>query len=136
MTQQSIGGMSMSNPFSIRRSCEAGVSLIFLEGYLDAHTAPAFEEAIQKEVDADLFRIVVDCQKLDYISSAGLGVFMSFVEDVRDRQGDIKICGLTPNVKEVFDILGFPQIFEVLDSVQTAQLRFAGSGAGGPRGNI
>ena len=127
----------MSNPFSIRRAQEDALSVICLEGYLDAHTAPLFEDAIQKEVDANLCRIIVDCQKLDYISSAGLGVFMSFVEDVRDRGGDIKICGLTSNVREVFDILGFPQIFDVLDDIQAARQRFTlGPAAGGPHGNV
>ncbi len=127
----------MSNPFSIRRFREDRISVICLEGYLDAHTAPAFEDAIQKEVDADLCRIIVDCQKLNYISSAGLGVFMSYVEDVRERNGDIKICGLTSNVREVFEILGFPQIFEVHENVQAARQRFASASvAGGGHGNI
>ncbi len=127
----------MSNPFSICRVQEDGFSVFCLEGYLDAHTAPAFEDAIQKEVDANLCRIIVDCRNLDYISSAGLGVFMSFVEDVRERQGDIKICGLTSNVKEVFDILGFPQIFDVLENVQAARQRFASASAtGGRRGEL
>jgi anti-sigma B factor antagonist len=127
----------MSNPFSIRRSQEDGFSVFSLGGYLDAHTAPAFEDAIQQEVDANLCRIIVDCRNLDYISSAGLGVFMSFVEDVRERQGDIKICGLNSNVKEVFDILGFPQIFDVLENVQAARQRFASApGTGGVLGDL
>ncbi len=127
----------MSNQFSMHRSQEEGLSVFSLEGYLDAHTASAFEDAIQKEVDADLCRIIVDCGKLDYISSAGLGVFMSFVEDVRERDGDIKICSLNANVKEVFDLLGFPQIFDVLENIQAARRRFASaSAAGGPNGRI
>ncbi len=127
----------MSNQFSIRRSREERLSVFSLEGYLDAHTAPAFEDAIQKEVDADLCRIIVDCGKLDYISSAGLGVFMSFVEDVRERDGDIKICALNANVKEVFDLLGFPQIFDVLENVQAARMSFAAaSGKGGQSGEF
>jgi anti-sigma B factor antagonist len=127
----------MPNPFTIRRCEQDGFSVICLEGYLDAHTAPAFEEAIQKEVDANLCRIIVDCEKLDYISSAGLGVFMSFVEDVRDRKGDIKICSLTSNVREVFEILGFPQIFDVVDNVEAARQRFASAyEAGGQHGGI
>lgn len=114
----------MANPFAIQTSVEDGLSIVALEGFVDAHTAPQFEDAIQKAVDAGSIRIVVNCEKLNYISSAGLGVFMSFIEEVRDRGGDIKICGLTPKVKHTFEILGFQDIFEMLDDQQTALQRF------------
>lgn len=117
----------MSNPFSIGTSSQGGLSVIQLEGYLDAHTAPQFEQAIQSEVDAGRHRLVVDCEKLTYISSAGLGVFMGFVEEVREQGGDIKICGLTPKVRQVFDILGFAEIYDICDDRAAAVQRFAES---------
>lgn len=117
----------MPNPFSLKRSSQGNLSVIHLEGYLDAHTAPQFEQAVQEEIDAGRYRIVVDCASLTYISSAGLGVFMSFIEEVREQNGDIKICGLTPKVKQVFDILGFPEIFDLCDSYPDAVHRFAES---------
>jgi anti-sigma B factor antagonist len=114
----------VANPFAIQTSLENDLSIVALEGFVDAHTAPQFEDAIQKAVDSGTVRIVVDCEKLNYISSAGLGVFMSFIEEVRDRGGDIKICGLTPKVRHTFEILGFQDIFEMLDDQQTALRRF------------
>ncbi|MCG3160113.1 MAG: putative anti-sigma factor antagonist BtrV [Acidobacteria bacterium] len=114
----------MANPFAIQASVEDGLSIVAIEGFVDAHTAPQFENAIQQSVDAGRLRIVVNCEKLNYISSAGLGVFMSFIEEVRERGGDIKICGLTPKVKHTFEILGFQDIFEMLDDQQTAIQRF------------
>jgi anti-sigma B factor antagonist len=117
----------VANPFAIQTSIGNGendLSIVALEGFVDAHTAPQFEDAIQKAVDTGSVRIVVNCEKLNYISSAGLGVFMSFIEEVRDRGGDIKICGLTPKVRHTFEILGFQDIFEMLDDQQTAVQRF------------
>ena len=67
----------------------------------------------------------IDCEKLTYISSAGLGVFMSFIEEIRERDGDLKICGLVPKVRHTFEILGFQEIFDLLDDVPTAVQRFA-----------
>jgi anti-sigma B factor antagonist len=101
---------------------ENGLSIIALEGFVDAHTAPQFENAIQAEIDAGRYQIIVDCEKLNYISSAGLGVFMSFIEEVRERGGDIKICSLAPKVRHTFEILGFPDIFEMVDN-QSAAVR-------------
>jgi anti-sigma B factor antagonist len=115
----------MPNQFALETSFADGLSVINLNGYLDAHTAPEFERVIQTEIDAGHYRIIVNCEKLTYISSAGLGVFMSFIEEVREQGGDIKICGLVPKVQQVFDILGFPEIYDLCDCVPTAAQRFA-----------
>jgi anti-sigma B factor antagonist len=115
------------NPFAIQTSNENNVTIIALEGFVDAHTAPQFENTIQSEIDAGHDRIIVNCEKLNYISSAGLGVFMSFIEEVRERGGDIKICGLVPKVRHTFEILGFQDIFEMLDDQPAAIKRFATS---------
>ena len=100
------------------------MSILALEGYLDAHTAPQFEKAVEEEFEAGRLRIIVDCGKLTYISSAGLGVFMSFVEEIREAGGDIKIAGLTPKVYQVFEILGFPALFDIVDDVPAAMKKY------------
>ena len=117
----------MPNPFAIQAVQEDGLSIITLEGFVDAHTAPQFENVIQSEIAAGRNRIIVNCEKLNYISSAGLGVFMSFIEEVRETGGDIKICGLIPKVKHTFEILGFQDIFEMLEDQSAAKQSFAAS---------
>jgi anti-sigma B factor antagonist len=117
----------LSNSFTVERTREGGISILSLNGFLDAHTAPRFEKFIQEEFDAGQFRMIVDCGGLTYISSAGLGVFMSFIEDVRDKAGDIKICALAEPVYQVFDILGFPALFDIVPDRQTAVEKFSGA---------
>ena len=114
----------MANPFSIHKSTEKDITVLSLEGYLDAHTAPEFEKAVQTEYQAGRVRIVVECSRLNYISSAGLGVFMSFIEEIREAGGDIKICGLAPKVFQVFDILGFSALFDIVPDLPAAIQRF------------
>lgn len=115
----------MPNPFTISRSRQGELGVLALEGFLDAHTAPEFEKGIQSEMDNGHVQIVVDCAKLTYISSAGLGVFMGFIEDIRERGGDIKICGLSAKVGQVFDILGFPALYDIVPDVPAAVRCFA-----------
>ena len=115
----------MSNTFSVSSTRQGDITVFAVEGYLDAHTAPRFEKSIQDEFDAGRFKIIVDCAGLTYISSAGLGVFMSFVEDVRDRGGDIKICALNEAVYQVFDILGFPALFDIVPDQPAAVQKFS-----------
>lgn len=114
----------MPNLFSITTDSAADFAIISLEGAVDAHTAPQFEEAVQKVIDEGQNKIIVDCQKLTYISSAGLGVFMGFVEEVRDEGGDIKICGLSETVKQPFEILGFDALFDFCDDAAGAKKQF------------
>ncbi len=114
----------MANSFSVTASEQDGISILTLEGFLDAHTAPQFEEAIQKEINAGRRRIIIHCAKLTYISSAGLGVFMSFIEEIREAGGDIKICGVIPKVLQVFEILGFHSLFDIVGDVPEAVARF------------
>jgi anti-sigma B factor antagonist len=117
----------MATPFSIRSSNRDDLTVLSLEGYLDAHTAPEFENAIQKEIDAGRRKLIVDCEGLSYISSAGLGVFMGFLEELRDSGGDIKISGPSPKVLQVFELLGFPAIFDMLPDLPAAVRRYAES---------
>ena len=70
--------------FKIGQREVENVNILELKGYLDAHTAPKLEEAFQNLLKSQRFRIVVNCRDLSYISSAGLGVFMAFIEDVRN----------------------------------------------------
>lgn len=115
----------MANDFAVNRSNRGEITVLSLEGYLDAHTAPEFEQALQTEMDSNRWRIIVDCGGLNYISSAGLGVFMGFVEDIREQEGDIKICGLIPKVKQVFELLGFPQLYHIDETVDDSVRRFS-----------
>lgn len=121
----------MANSFAVSNAQHGEISVLLLDGFLDAHTAPDFEEAIQKEVNAGRIKVVVNCEKLTYISSAGLGVFMTFVEEIREAGGDIKICGVIPKVMQVFEILGFQSLFDIVGDVPQAAAKFAEGAEGG-----
>lgn len=99
--------------FDVERKDIEEISVVYLKGYLDAHTAPEFEGALQTLVDEERIRIIVNLRELSYISSAGLGVFMGFIEDLRSKEGDIKIAEPTDKVFRVFDLLGFPVLYEI-----------------------
>jgi anti-sigma B factor antagonist len=75
------------NNFSINTRENGNVQILDLKGYLDAHTTPDLEKALQTLVEKQKFNILVNCKELTYISSAGLGVFMAYIEDVRKHKG-------------------------------------------------
>ena len=107
--------------FKVSVRAELGdVRVIDLNGYLDAHTAPELESAFDNLITDKNYRVVVNFRDLTYISSAGLGVFMAFVEPMRENQGDIKFSNMTENVYNIFDLLGFPMLYEFYDDEREA----------------
>lgn len=116
----------MSN-FKIDYRESNSINVLDLKGYLDAHTASELEKAFQKLLENRQFNIVVNCKELTYISSAGLGVFMAFIEDVRKNKGDIKLSNMTPKVFNVFDLLGFPLLYDITNDEAEAIKKFTSS---------
>lgn len=110
--------------FEVERKDNEDVTVLATHGYLDAHTAPEFENALNQLLQEKRYKIVVSLEGLQYISSAGLGVFMGFIEEVRQHEGDIKITQVSPRVFKVFDLLGFPSLYEFYDSTEEAIGKF------------
>ena len=84
---------------------------IAVEGRLDTVTAPQLEEAIREAIDGKT-ELILDFEKLDYISSAGLRVLLS-AQKIMNRQGSMKIINPCEMVKEVFEITGFSDILTI-----------------------
>ena len=100
------------------------VNVINVQGYLDAHTAPALEDTFNKLINQSQYNVVVNFNDLAYISSAGLGVFMAYVETMRENSGDIKFSNMKENVFNIFDLLGFPMLYEFFKDENEAIDRF------------
>lgn len=103
------------------------INIIELNGYLDAHTAPQLEQAIANLIKENKIKIIVNFSQLYYISSAGLGVFMAFIENIRNKGGDIKFSAMNDKIYNVFDLIGFPLIYEFYNSDEEAINKFKSS---------
>jgi anti-sigma B factor antagonist len=111
--------------FEVARVDRSDVSILRLKGFLDAHTAPNFEQAIQELIEENRYKIIVSMSDLNYISSAGLGVFMGFIEEIREKEGDIKLTNMTDKVFKVFDLLGFPALYKIFQVEAEAEKEYS-----------
>lgn len=112
------------NDFSLRTRHDGTATIIDIDGFLDAHTAPQLEEELQRLIDQGHLALVIDFTRLQYISSAGLGVFMAYIEEIREKGGDMVLSGMSENIYNVFDLLGFPLLFGICATTEEALLRF------------
>lgn len=110
--------------FKINHRQVQSYDVLELCGELDAHTASQLEDSLKKLIDQNKHQIIVNCEDLDYIASAGLGVFMAYIEDVRSLGGDIKLTNMNPKVYNVFDLLGFPSLYDILEEEEEAIEKF------------
>jgi anti-sigma B factor antagonist len=106
----------LNERFDVREAerSASGVTTLELSGQLDAHTAPVFERFLEERVRGrGKQKLVLDFTRLDYISSAGLGVLMGLIEEVRSNGGDMRLANLPEKIFHVLDLLGFPVVFQI-----------------------
>jgi len=93
--------------------CTGGAVLLKLSGYLDAHTYERLDAHIARLFADKRYRLVVDLSGVNYISSAGAGVFIGALTDAQEQKGNVVLLNPSPNVREVLEMLGFNQIFKI-----------------------
>jgi anti-anti-sigma factor len=101
-----------------------GFLILGLEGQLDAGSSKTFEEKILAVIDRGETRFVVDLSRLDYVSSAGLKVFLLASKRLHLSGNKLVLCSLQEPVKEVFEIVGFFAIFSIVNSKDEALKSF------------
>jgi len=100
------------------------IILLKLNGLIDSGTAQFLEDKFNELSVSDNVRIVVDLQNVDYISSAGWGIFVGEIKGIRQRDGDIKLAGMRSDVREVFDLLEFNTLLTPYVSNEEAFMAF------------
>ncbi len=96
------------------------VSVIKVGGYIDTTTSAEVERALDSILRAGSYNIVIDLGNVDYISSAGWGIFISEIKGIREKGGDLKLVNMIPDVYEVFELLEFHYILKAFDTMEEA----------------
>ncbi|MDB5096997.1 MAG: anti-sigma-factor antagonist [Cyanobacteria bacterium RYN_339] len=107
----------------------ANAHVLTVAGKIDARTMGDFEDGIRALIDGGHFNVVIDFAEVPFISSAGLGILMSVIEEIRDAGGDLVLACVVPEVYRIFDLLEFTTLFQFFPTVDEAIAAFAGQGA-------
>jgi anti-anti-sigma factor len=86
------------------------ITILSLIGVIDTVSCLKLREVLENLVSKSVTKFVVDMSMVEYVSSAGWGVFASKIDEVRRSEGDIKIFGMDPEVDSIFHLLGFDVI--------------------------
>ncbi len=108
-------------------SCEIenGVTIVSINGRVDGVTAPQLEDELASRIRDDSVRIVLDCSDMNYLSSAGLRVFLMAARRCKRAGGMLCIAALQPDSKSVVELGGFHTIIDCHELREEALARYA-----------
>ncbi|MCZ8353687.1 MAG: STAS domain-containing protein [Cyclobacteriaceae bacterium] len=105
----------------IKRLQEDGADVLALVGEIDASSSIDLDLAIARSVGEGFTKILIDCSSLEYISSAGLGVFMSYIEEFKEKNIRMVLFGMNQKVANTFEILGLNELLQITASKAEAK---------------
>jgi anti-sigma B factor antagonist len=93
-------------------------------GRIDAETYTIMRDEIEKLFLENKYKIIINLQNIEYISSAGWGSFIGYVNTARNKKGDIKLANMVGEVKRVYEMIEFKELIEAYNTIEEAKLAF------------
>jgi len=106
------------------------ITVIRVDGVIDTMTSSELEKVMNSLLEQERFKIIIDLAGVDYISSAGWGIFISNIRDIKGNRGDIKLARMIPSVYEIYELLEFDSILRAYDNIEKAKVEFNVDGGG------
>ncbi|MBN2355431.1 STAS domain-containing protein [candidate division KSB1 bacterium] len=104
----------------IKEEKQSDILILNIAGRIDANTSPALEQKMAEVVDRGEKYIVIDLAEVDYISSAGLRVFFSYLQKLNEVEGKLCYSGASEKIEELLDIVGFLSVFSLFKTKEDA----------------
>ena len=99
---------------------EGEISVVAIEGRLDTTNYGELEHHLSALTENGEKQILLDLEKLEYVSSSGLRILLMFLKKIKAVDGRFMLCSLSSDIREIFEISGFINIFEIFDNKDTA----------------
>ncbi|MDR1665554.1 MAG: STAS domain-containing protein [Puniceicoccales bacterium] len=96
------------------------ITVVTMEGRLDAAHTPAFESAEERLIAHNEWNIVVDGRGLEYVGSVGLKALLKWGKQVKKQSGKLRFACLNPHVQQLFEIAGLPAFFPCFPTLEEA----------------
>jgi len=98
-----------------------GPTIIHLAGVVDAHTLDTFEGALHEAIDADGIAVVLDCNELRYVNSAGFGELIRYHDQLKSRGGRLVLARVPPKIGVILEMLGLKSLIPVATGLDEAR---------------
>ncbi len=109
---------------SINVNQETGITVITLSGRFDALMAKEFKACIGDLIEKQNVMIAIDMAAIAFIDSSGLGSLVGGLKGIAKEKGEIRIAGLSPEVRTIFELTRLHRIFDIYENIETARASF------------
>ena len=92
--------------------------IITITGDIDAYHSAKLKEEMSNYIKTDESSIILDLSNVPYIDSAGLGTLVSILRETRNIKKSLKLIGLRPNIKRIFEMTRLDKIFAIFDTIE------------------
>jgi anti-sigma B factor antagonist len=111
----------MNNNIRIRMiGSQSDVALIKIRGFLDTVSAYHLQQKCDDLIKKGTYKYIIDCEYLDYISSAGIETFHSMAQRLQKHNGEIIFTNVSAKIHKLFKLIGTTTFFQVKNTVQEA----------------
>jgi anti-sigma B factor antagonist len=102
---------------------QENITIIIVEGSIDSRTAGDLQMKIMEGI-SDSNYALLDFKGVDFVSSAGLRVLLMLYRHIKSKNGKIVLTGVSEEIREVMEMTGFINFFELSDKVEDAMILF------------
>ena len=103
---------------------ENGITLMRVEGRLDAASSPTLENKINELIAGGKKQILMDFENVDYLSSAGIRLLLSTTKKLKAIEGKLSFCSINEEVMEIIKMAGFDTILTIYPTEKKAKEGF------------
>ena len=109
-------------PLTVRENSD--VTVIEVLDDLGSYVASDLRETLEDLLVSKTQKIIVNMGNVEHVNSTGVGAIVGVAKRIRQRGGDVKVCGLSDNIKRTFDLTGASSVVEIYDSENSAIAAF------------
>lgn len=104
----------MSKAVAVREHDD--IRIIDVNGDLDCYVSGHLSRTLKSLVRQKIYKLIVNLSNVEYINSVSVGDLVGISAQVRQKRGDLKVCGLTDSLQRTFDLVGASKVLEVYSS--------------------
>ncbi len=99
-------------------------AIVRINGQLDTIASYSFQEKMERLLQSGVCKFVVNLEQLEYISSAGIGIFPGLSQDLKKNNGGLIFTNVSPKIVKLFEMIGLTTIFPIRDTTEEALKEF------------
>lgn len=105
---------------AVKTESKNGLMICRVDGEIDIASAPELKKIFDKLISQKTPKILIELSKVTYVDSSGLATLVGILKNMRSYGGKMRLAGLSPKIKSLFEITKLDKLFEIMASEEEA----------------